>query len=96
MLTISRSARLSKSPDGGILLDVDRGLVFSLNWVGIRIVELLQDGNDAMGLANTLSQEFRISQEIARNDVADFLNALQEQHLLHDTCRNGRAKDRGA
>ncbi len=96
MLTISRSARLSKSSDGGILLDVERGLVFSLNPVGIRIVELLQDGNDAMRLANTISQEFRISQEIAGKDIADFLTALQEQHLLNDTCRNSRSTDRGA
>lgn len=96
MLTISRSARLSKSSDGGILLDVERGLVFSLNPVGIRIVELLQDGNDAPRLANTISQEFRISQEIARKDIADFLTALQEQHLLNDTCPNSRSTDQGA
>jgi Coenzyme PQQ synthesis protein D (PqqD) len=96
MLTISRSARLSKSSDGGILLDVERGLVFSLNPVGIRIVELLQDGNDVLRLANTISQEFRISQEIARTDIADFLTALQEQHLLNDTCPNRRSTDRGA
>ena len=96
MLTISRSARLSKSSDGGILLDVERGLVFSLNPVGIRIVELLQDGNDAPRLANTISQEFRISQEIARKDIADFLTALQEQHLLNDTCPNSRSTDHGA
>jgi Coenzyme PQQ synthesis protein D (PqqD) len=87
MLTISRSARLSKSSDGGILLDVDRGLVFSLNPVGNRIVELLQDKNDATHLANAIRQEFRISQEIARNDVADFLTALRELHLLNDTCQ---------
>jgi hypothetical protein len=96
MLTISRSARLSKSSDGGILLDVERGLVFSLNPVGIRIVELLQDGNDVLRLANTISQEFRISQEIARTDIADFLTALQEQHLLNDTCPNSRSTDSGA
>jgi len=96
MLTISRSARLSKSSDGGILLDVERGLVFSLNPVGIRIVELLQDGNNALRLANSISQEFRISQEIARKDIADFLTAFQEQHLLNDTCPNSRSTDSGA
>lgn len=96
MLTISRSARLSKSPDGGILLDVDRGLLFSLNSVGIRIVELLQVGNDAMHLANVISQEFRISEETARNDVADFLTALRKQHLLNDTYQNSSSTGRGA
>ena len=95
MVTISRSARLSKSPDGGILLDIDRGLLFGLNPVGTRIVELLQEGNDVMHLANTISQEFRISEETARNDVAEFLGTLREHHLLNDSCRS-LSTDRGA
>jgi hypothetical protein len=49
-----------------------------------------------MRLANAISQEFRISQEIARDDVADFLTVLREEQLLDDTCRNSRSTDRGA
>jgi hypothetical protein len=91
MLTISRSVRLSKSPDGGVLLDVDRGTVFSLNSVGTRIVELLQQGNDATNLAEAISREFHVSEEIARNDVIGFLTSLREQQLLNDSdasCRS--------
>jgi hypothetical protein len=93
MLKISSSTRLSKSPDGGILLDVDRGIVFSINPVGLRIIELLQEGNDAPRIADVISQEFRVSQEIARDDVANFLTALREQQVLNDTSRS---MDRGA
>jgi hypothetical protein len=85
MLTISRSARLSKSPDGGVLLDVDLGVVFSLNLVGTRIVELLQDGNSVTTLANAISREFQISNDVARSDVDNFLIVLQTQKLLHES-----------
>jgi hypothetical protein len=96
MLTISRSVRLSKSPDGGILLDVDLGVVFSLNSVGTRIVELLQQGNDAMTLADVISREFQVSRDVARSDVSDFLTVLQAQKLLHDWHAASRSLDGGA
>jgi len=89
MLTISRSARLSKSTDGGVLLDADRGVIFSLNSVGTRIVELLQQGKDATSVAEAICQEFRVSADTARKDVSDFLVALREQLLLID-YREGR------
>ena len=71
MFTISRSARLSKSPDGGVVLDVDRGVIFSLNLVGTRIVELLRQGKDAMSIAEAISREFQVSEDIAAKDVAE-------------------------
>jgi hypothetical protein len=93
MLTISRSARLSKSPDGGVVLDVDRGVIFSLNSVGARIVELLQQGKDAMSVVEAIRREFRVPEEIATKDVADFFVILREQHLLNDSSEHNRAMD---
>jgi hypothetical protein len=93
MLTISRSARLSKSPDGGVLLDVDRGVIFSLNSVGTRIVELLQQGKDATSVAEAICREFRVSADTARKDVSDFLVALREQLLLIDYREGGRSME---
>jgi hypothetical protein len=93
MLTISRSARLSKSPDGGVLLDVDRGGIFSLNSVGTRIVELLQQGKDAMSIAEAVRREFRVSEDTAKKDVTDFLATLGEQQLLNDYREAGRSMD---
>jgi hypothetical protein len=93
MFTISRSARLSKSPDGGVVLDVDRGVIFSLNSVGARIVELLQQGKDAMSVVEAIRREFRVPEEIATKDVADFFVILREQHLLNDSSEHNRAMD---
>jgi hypothetical protein len=93
MLTISRSARLSKSPDGGVLLDVDRGVIFSLNSVGARIVELLQQGKEEMSVAEAVRREFQVSEDTARKDVADFLVTLREQLLLSDYREGGRSME---
>ena len=93
MLTISQSARLSKSPDGGVLLDVDRGVIFSLNSVGIRVVELLQQGKDAMSVAEAIRREFRVSEDTARKDVADFLLTLRELLLLIDSSDGGSSME---
>ncbi len=93
MLTISPSARLSKSPEGGVLLDVDRGVIFGLNSVGTRIVELLMEGTDASNLAKAITCEFGVSEEVARNDIADFLASLRSQQLLNDSWASARSMD---
>lgn len=82
MLTLSRNARLAKSPDGGILLDVDHGAFFSLNPVGTRIVELLERGCDQPTLERAIANEFHVADEVVKRDVGDFLAALRQQQLL--------------
>jgi hypothetical protein len=83
MFSISKSVRITKSADGGILLDVERGQIFSLNPVATRIVELLAREQSVRSLATQIGREFGISKELAR-DVNDFLSTLREQHLLEE------------
>ena len=82
MLTLSRGARLSKSTDGGILLDLDRGVFFHLNPVGTRIVELLGRSCALESIVHTIGCEFQASEEIVKLDLDDFLVNLQEQRLV--------------
>ena len=94
MLTFSQGARLSKSQDGGILLDLDHGVFFNLNPVGARIVELLQGTSVLSSIVETIVREFDAPEEIVKNDVDDFLARLREQRLLHgeqsvDRSRSG-------
>lgn len=89
MLTLSRNARLTKSQEGGILLDVDHGAFFSLNPVGTRIVELLERGCDQPTLERTIAEEFRVAGDVVRRDVEDFLSSLREQHLLLPVATGG-------
>jgi len=82
MLSISKSVRLTKSQDGGILLDVDRGAIFSLNVVGTRIVELLQQQQSRSSLLRQVSCEFGVSEAAAAADLDEFLSILRKQELL--------------
>ena len=84
MFMISTSVRMTKSQDGGILLDVEKGEIFTLNPVGTRIVELLQEGHDEFSLARTLSREFSVPEEVVKRDVDDFLFRLRQERLIDD------------
>jgi hypothetical protein len=82
MLTISQSIRLTKSQDGGILLDVEQGEIFRLNPVGTRIIELLKEGHDRPSLTRALSCEFGVPEQVVLEDVRDFLSQLRERRLI--------------
>ena len=82
MLTLSQGARLSKSQDGGILLDLDQGIFFSLNPVGARVVELLQGTSGLSSIVQAIVCEFRTPEEIVKKDVDDFLASLRKQQLV--------------
>jgi hypothetical protein len=82
MLTISRSVRLTTSQDGGILLDVEQGQIFRLNPVGMRILELVEEGHDGPSLTRALSCELDVPEQVVREDVRDFLSQLRERRLI--------------
>jgi predicted transcriptional regulator len=82
MPTTSRPVRLSKCDDGGVLLDVEQGAIFSLNSVGARIVELLQAQQATASIVSQISREFGVSEQVVSGDVADFLRLLHERGLL--------------
>jgi Coenzyme PQQ synthesis protein D (PqqD) len=86
MLSISKSVRLSKSRDGGVLLDIEHGAMFSLNPVGTRIVELLQQGHSQSFLVHQVSCEFNVSEAVVQADVLEFLSILRQQQLLNEAA----------
>lgn len=96
MLTISPSIRLAKSQDGGVLLDVEQGTMFSLNLVGARVIELLQEGHDPSSLADTIASEFHASPKTVEGDIGTFLASLGEQRLLIDGGANDRSEQGGS
>jgi len=87
MFLISKSVRLTQSRDGGILLDMERGGIFSLNPVATRIVELLTREQSVSSLVDQIGHEFGISEPLAP-DVVDFLSTLRDERLLEDSEGN--------
>jgi len=86
MPPISSAIRRAATSDGAILLDVERGQMFSLNTVGSRILELLGKGWNEPQIVAELSATFGADVERVRCDVREFLELLARHHVLDETA----------
>lgn len=85
-LHIPSSVKETASEDGAVLLDVERGICFSLNVVGLKIWGLLKKGRDQAQIVDSLQKEYSIPREQLREDVRQFMEELESSKLLvgHD------------
>jgi hypothetical protein len=82
--TIAPGVRETTSEDGAVLLDIEQGICFSLNPVGVRIWELLKKRCSLDQIADTLGQEFPVPRSQLLSDASEFIEALEGKHLI---CR---------
>jgi hypothetical protein len=68
--------------DGGVVLDIDRGKMFSLNASGSAIFQLLEQGLSDDAIVDELVRRFTISPDLARTDLLDFRKSLETHALL--------------
>ena len=81
--TIAPGVRETASEDGAVLLDVEQGVCFSLNPVGLKIWELLKKRCSLDQIADALGQEFSVSRSQLLSDATEFVEALEAKHLIH-------------
>jgi hypothetical protein len=81
-LAIAPGVREVASEDGAVLLDVEQGICFSLNPVGLKIWELLKKGCSLEQIADALGQEFPVSRPQLVSDTREFIEALEAKHLI--------------
>lgn len=84
MPAISKALRSTITPDGAILLDVERGQMFSLNVVGSKILELLGNGLDEAQIVAEVSAAYRTPVDQVGADVREFLELLTRHHLIDE------------
>ncbi len=82
-MVIAPSVRETASEDGAVLLDIEQGICFSLNPVGLRIWELLKKRHSVDQIADALAQDFPISRSQLLPDVVEFLQELEAKRLIH-------------
>jgi hypothetical protein len=92
-LAIAPGVREVTSEDGAVLLDVEQGICFSLNPVGLKIWQLLKKGCSLEQIADTLEQEFPVSRPQIVSDATEFIAALEEKRLIRRA--NQRSKRSG-
>jgi len=69
---------------------IRQGQMFTLNFVGSRILEFLKTGATESAIVDEISQKFEVSRDIAESDVREFIESLKQHHLLEDPGTNGQ------
>ena len=86
-IVIAPGVRETASEDGAALLDIEQGICFSLNPVGLKIWELLKTHHSVDEIADDLAQDFPISRSQIFSDVVEFLQALEAKRLIYPAGR---------
>lgn len=85
MYRVSDTVRSTHGRDGAVLLDIRQGQMFNLNFVGSRILKLLENGSSQPEIVGEIIREFGVSRYLAENDVETFLGTLRKHHLIENT-----------
>jgi hypothetical protein len=81
-ISISPRVKQTESEDGAVLLDIEQGICFSLNAVGLKIWEMLKRQSPIEQIADSLAQEFHIPRAEIIADICDFVTQLESKHLI--------------
>lgn len=85
MYRVSDTVRSTHGQDGAIVLDIRHGQMFNLNFVGSRILQLLNKRSGKPEIVDEIVREFGISPHVAENDLQQFLQTLEKHHLVEST-----------
>src|SRR5260221_14032555 len=89
---VSPHVRATHSPDGCVLLDIEKGLCYSLNGVGARVwlaIEASQAGITLEDVVRALETNFKVLHQELATDTAEYLDKLGRIGLVQ---RNGHCK----
>ena len=89
MWLVSPDVRSTYSEDGAVLLDIRKGLCYSLNPVAARVwstVEASPSGVDLRGVVEVMETHYTISHEQLERDIDECLTKLENMGLVQ---RNG-------
>lgn len=87
---ISANVKLTETQDGAVALDVNGGLYFGMNLVGVFIWNCLKEGCSQDELARRIADQFQIPVQVAFADAGTFLEQLKANGLLASPSLDGR------
>ena len=65
-----------------VMMDLEKGRYFSLNSVGSRIWELIEEPIEINKVVDTLLTEYEIDQNTCEESVLDFVKGLNESEII--------------
>lgn len=96
MWLVSPDVRSTYSEDGAVLLEISKGLCYSLNAVAARVWAVMESSKEGVTLpsvVDSLEIEFKIPRTQLEGDAAEWLEKLARLGLVHE---NGEVKSRSA
>jgi hypothetical protein len=81
-ITISPGVRETASEDGAVLLDIEQGICFSLNPVGLKIWRMLRQQFSLDQMTDILEKEFHTPRPELIADICHFVSQLEAKHLI--------------
>ena len=83
--SIASDIRAVLNGDGGVLLNLNRGVCYSLNGVGAQVWSLLAGSRQGLqpdAIVDQLAQRFSVPRQRLAEDVVTFLGALADKGLV--------------
>lgn len=65
-----------------VMMDLEKGRYFSLNSVGSRIWELIEEPVQINQVVDSLLEEYEITRNECEENVLEFLNKLEEAQII--------------
>ena len=81
-ITISPEVRETASEDGAVLLDIEHGICFSLNPIGLKIWRMLKQQFSLDQMTDSLEDEFHTPRPDLMADICQFVSQLEARHLV--------------
>jgi hypothetical protein len=82
MVADNSHLRTIVNEDGAAVLDTERGTISTLNTTGAYVWQALERGEGEEDIVEALARETGTPREVIRQDVSDFIAALQENKML--------------
>jgi coenzyme PQQ synthesis protein D (PqqD) len=82
---VSPHARATIGVDGGVLLDIEKGLCYSLNLVGAKIWLAIESGDGQATfeqIVNVLGPQFTVPRDQLVRDIDEYLRDLEKKGLI--------------
>ncbi len=80
-MKIKKNIAVSES---GFVFDPSTGESFSLNQIGLELVELLKQGEDFVAIKKGILEKYDVDEISFEKYYYDFINSLNQNQLLED------------
>lgn len=78
-MKLQKSVAISES---GFIFNSSRGDSFTVNPIGLEILNMLQEGKNREEIVEFILDEYEIDKSSFEKDISDFVNRLKQLHLL--------------